>query len=66
MTLESAEKDTENDVLKAMGYDPVGLDALLARTGLDTATLQARLLELELDGKVARLAGGLFQRMAVS
>ena len=66
LTLESAEKDTENDVLKAMGYDPVGLDALLARTGLDTATLQARLLELELDGQVARLAGGLFQRMAVS
>ena len=66
LTLGLAEKDTENDVLKAMGYDPVGLDALLARTGLDTATLQARLLELELDGQVARLAGGLFQRMAVS
>ncbi len=51
-------------VLQALGADPVSLDALLARTGLDTATLQARLLELELDGLVGRLPGGLFQRLA--
>lgn len=50
-------------VLEALGSDPAGLDALLARTGLDTATLQARLLELELTGRVARLPGGLFQRL---
>jgi DNA processing protein len=49
-------------LLNALGYDPVGLDALQARTGLETAHLQARLLELELDGCVARLPGGLFQR----
>ena len=56
--------DTEDEVLRALGSDPVGLDALLARTGLDTPRLQARLLELELDGHVARLPGGLWQRMA--
>lgn len=50
-------------LLAAMGFDPVSLDALIARTGDDAALLQARLLELELDGQVARLAGGLFQRM---
>ena len=50
-------------LLAALGADPVSLDALQARTGLDTPTLQARLLELELDGQVARLPGGLFQRM---
>ena len=55
--------DPEDDVLRAMGADPVGLDALLARTGRDTPQLQARLLELELEGRVARLPGGLFQRM---
>ncbi len=49
-------------LLEALGFDPVGLDALLARTGLDTARLQAALLELELEGAVARLPGGLFQR----
>lgn len=56
--------DDESALLSALGADPVGLDALLARTGLDTATLQARLLELELNGLVGRLPGGLFQRLA--
>jgi DNA processing protein len=51
-------------VLAAMGFDPVGLDALIARTGMDAALLQARLLELELAGAVSRLPGGLFQRSA--
>ncbi len=50
-------------LLQALGHDPVGLDALLERTGLDAATLQARLLELELTGVVGRLPGGLFQRI---
>ncbi len=53
---------TEDELLDLMGFDPVGLDALQARCGLDTATLQARLLELELEGHVARLPGGLLQR----
>ena len=50
-------------LLRAMGFDPVSLDALQARTGLDTATLQARLLELELQDAIARLPGGLLQRL---
>lgn len=54
---------TEDPLLVAMGHDPVSLDALQARTGLDTATLQARLLELELDGAVSRMPGGLLQRL---
>lgn len=54
--------DDADGLLAAMGFDPVGLDALQARTGLDTATLQTRLLEMELDGWVARLPGGLLQR----
>ncbi|MEP6589054.1 MAG: DNA-processing protein DprA, partial [Polaromonas sp.] len=55
---------TEDPLLAALGFDAVSLDALQARTGLDTAHLQAQLLALELDGQVARLPGGLFQRMA--
>ena len=51
-------------LLRAIGFDPVGLDALCARTGHPAATLQVLLLELELDGRLARLPGGLFQRMA--
>jgi DNA processing protein len=53
-------------LLTALGYDPVSLDALIARTGHDAATLQAYLLELELIGEVVRLPGGLFQRHAVA
>ena len=59
----AASDETENPVLAALGYDPMGLDALIARTGMDASTLQVALLELELDGRVARLPGGLFQRV---
>jgi DNA processing protein len=55
--------ESRDSLLEAMGFDPVSLDALQARTGMDTAQLQARLMTLELDGNVARLAGGLLQRM---
>jgi DNA processing protein len=48
-------------VLDALGTDPADLDTLHARTGLDAATLAARLLELELDGRVAALPGGRWQ-----
>lgn len=54
---------TKNAVLEALGHDPTSLDALMARTGLDAAHLQAQLLTLELADQVARLPGGLFQRM---
>ncbi len=54
-----------DDLVKSLGYDPVSLDALVARTGWDAATLQVRLMELELDGQVARLPGGLYQRVVI-
>lgn len=50
-------------LLQALGHDPVSLDALVARTGIEAARLQVQLLELELAGEAARLPGGLFQRM---
>jgi DNA processing protein len=55
--------DTNTALLGALGFDPVGLDALQARCGLDASELQAQLMGLELDGQVARLPGGLFQRL---
>lgn len=51
-------------LLQALGYDPVTLDALVARTGVAPAELSAKLLELELEGRVARLPGQRFQRIA--
>lgn len=58
--------DTDSLLLSYLGFDPVSLDALQARSGLDTATLQAQLMTLELDGCVTRLPGGLFQRLVTS
>lgn len=61
----TGDEDAEpHGLLAQMGHDPVSLDALGARTGQSAADLQVALLELELDGQVARLPGGLFQRMA--
>jgi DNA processing protein len=49
-------------VLEAMGFEPASLDSLMARGGWPAAELSAHLLELELGGWVARLAGQLYQR----
>jgi DNA processing protein len=56
----------EDAVLVHIGFDPMGLDALVARTGLPTPLLQARLLELELAGHIVRLPGALFQRFVAA
>ncbi len=54
---------TEHDpVLAALGHDPQSLDTLIDRCGWPAHTLSAHLLTLELEGRVARLPGGLFQR----
>jgi len=52
----------DNDLLKIIGYDPVSLNVLAARAGLDAATINAQLLALELDGWVELLAGGMVRR----
>jgi DNA processing protein len=61
---ESPSGASSDPLLTEMGYEPVDLDHLQARTGWPTARLSARLLELELEGRVTRLPGGLFQRAA--
>lgn len=58
---EPAEPDP---LLQALGYDPMTLDALAVRTGIAPSELNAKLLELELEGRVARLPGQRFQRVA--
>ena len=63
---DAALPSADDPLLAALGFDAVSLDALQARTGLDTARLQAQLLEFELSGHVARLPGGLFQRLAAA
>ena len=60
----TGETGDHEGLLQRLGFDPVGLDALCARTGQPAASLQAELLGLELDGRIARLPGDLFQRIA--
>jgi DNA processing protein len=49
-------------VLHAMGHDPVDLDQLIARTSMSAQNLAAALTTLELDGRVAAVSGGRWQR----
>jgi DNA processing protein len=50
-------------VLKALGHDPAGVDALTARTGLAAGAVSVALVELELSGRITALPGGAFQRV---
>lgn len=56
----------ENGLLDALGFEPTSLDVLQNRSGMDTATLQALLMGLELAGFVARLPGSKFQRLGTA
>jgi DNA processing protein len=53
-----------HDLLDKMGFDPLDIDELIARSGLTTEVVSAILLQLELEGKIASLPGGLYQRIA--
>jgi len=53
----------EAGLLEYMGHDPVDVDSLCSRAGLSAEQVAARLLRLELDGRVASLPGGLYQRL---
>ena len=58
----TAQATAQDAVLRALGHDPLSLDALINRCGWSAPALSAHLLTLELDGLVARLPGGLYQR----
>lgn len=49
-------------LLSALGHSPMSLEQLAQRSGWSLQELQVQLLELELDGRVARLPGAMFQR----
>jgi DNA processing protein len=46
-----------------LGFDPLDIDSLSQRSGLTIEALSAILLQLELDGQVTTLAGGMYQRI---
>jgi DNA processing protein len=50
-------------LLDVLGEDPCDRDTLAARSGLNAAEISVLLTQLELDGTVAALPGGLIQRI---
>ena len=46
----------------ALGFEPAGVDVLVARTGLKADAVASMLLILELEGRIAQQPGGLFCR----
>ena len=59
----AAADTSEERLLQAMGYDPCRVDDLVPRLELTSAEISAMLIILELDGRVAALPGGMFQRV---
>ncbi|WP_047953543.1 DNA-processing protein DprA, partial [Neisseria gonorrhoeae] len=49
-------------ILDKMGFDPIHPDVLAGQLAMPAADLYAALLELELDGSVAAMPGGRYQR----
>ena len=55
--------DDETNVIKALGDSPCDLETLVARSGLTPDALLAMLLPMELDGRIASLPGGRYQKL---
>lgn len=53
----------DSQLLTAIGEEPVDIDTLSNRCGLTVSELSAMLLTLELNGAIAVLPGGLYQRL---
>ena len=50
-------------LLKAMGFDPIHPDQLVDKLGIGATDVYAELLQLEIQGKIAALSGGRYQRI---
>jgi DNA processing protein len=60
----TCQENVESDpLLQHLGFDPSSLDQLAERSGLTVEALSAKLLTLELEGQVAQLPGGRYQRL---
>ncbi len=59
--LPSLDKEYEI-LLDALGFEPAGLDAIVARTGFAAGAVASMLLILELDGRIQQQPGGRYCR----
>jgi DNA processing protein len=58
-----SERGHRDPFLEAMGASPLSLDEIAERTGESASATAARLSLLELEGRIATIAGGFFQRL---
>ena len=58
-----AKEHDNHPVFAYLGFDPLDIDSLSQRSGLTVEALSAILLQLELDGHVTTLSGGMYQRI---
>jgi DNA processing protein len=63
-TASRAPEEEAHELLEHLGHDPCNVDTLCRRSGLTADTVSAILLQLELEGRVASLPGGRYQRVA--
>ena len=61
---QSANKNANAEfILSKLGFDPTRLENLVALTGLTVSEVSSMLMLLELEGKIASLPGGQFQKI---
>jgi DNA processing protein len=56
------DEDYQN-VLNAMGFEPISIDAVIVQTGLTAEEVSSILLMLELQGQVAPSGGGRYTKL---
>lgn len=60
---ENASDSSNNLLLNAMGFEPISLEQLVNNTHLTVSEVSSMLMMLELEGKVACLIGGQYQKI---
>lgn len=61
-TRDHSDNDVHQSILDAMSFDPVSVDTLARRVGLEVAELSSVLLILELENKISAEGGGYYVR----
>lgn len=64
VAIELAPDGPQASLLAALGHDPLDVETLTVRANLTPDRVYAMLLTLELEGMVAKLPGGRYQRLA--
>jgi DNA processing protein len=58
-----SEDSSGNTILSTMGFDPITLENLVVLSGLTVSEVSSMLMLLELEGKIATLTGGQYQKI---